>query len=297
MHQPTTPRRGPSPLRRGFTLIEVLVVVAITAVLLAVTISVGAAVVGGAKANATKDVIRVLDQIAGNYITQNDTNPSPVTHHPDDWDRFQRGQIDETAVRLVAVADARWRDEQVMLNSVGWFIQQAAEEGLGEGLSGLDTRFVAVYTPGVSAGGGDAGGGGTGPGLARVQHPALTTAFDAWGRPLRYVHPMFDGQIVQGERARGDAGRYVNVAEDRSGYLSGRERNVWLNEGFGDMQIRRNQIHPEEFALVPPEQRDSDGGICPSSRPYFYSAGPDGDPATIDDNVYSDKPRFEAPQF
>ena len=29
---------------------------------------------------------------------------------------------------------------------------------------------------------------------------------------------------------------------------------------------------------------DSDGGVCPGGQPYFYSAGPDGDPSTVEDN-------------
>jgi hypothetical protein len=35
----------------------------------------------------------------------------------------------------------------------------------------------------------------------------------------------------------------------------------------------------------------ADEGLCPGNRPYFYSAGPDGDPGTRGDNIYLETAR------
>jgi len=59
-------------------------------------------------------------------------------------------------------------------------------------------------------------------------------------------------------------------------------------------QIRRNRlikVDRDTPDLVP----DSDGGLTSGNRPYFYSAGPDGDPSTLEDNVYSNAPTHADP--
>lgn len=37
---------------------------------------------------------------------------------------------------------------------------------------------------------------------------------------------------------------------------------------------------------------DADEGFCRAGRPYFYSSGSDGDPRSVEDNVYTDRPIF-----
>ena len=64
-------------------------------------------------------------------------------------------------------------------------------------------------------------------------------------------------------------------------------RNRLVDADFGDAGLSgseggMNMGGISDFDLVP----DSDGGITSGNRPYFYSAGPDGNPATLDDNVY-----------
>ena len=41
-------------------------------------------------------------------------------------------------------------------------------------------------------------------------------------------------------------------------------------------QVRRNHIHTANGVGGTEDQPDSDGGTCVASRPYFYSAGADG---------------------
>ncbi|MEQ8770680.1 MAG: type II secretion system protein [Phycisphaerales bacterium] len=276
--------RTPSCPRRGFTLIELLVVIAILAVLVAITFTVGRSVVAGGKASRTRDAIRVMEQILGDYSTGIDGTPDAVMALPEDIEAKNRGDIGYEEVRWFPVADARWERRDVMINSGALFLAQATADGYGSGIEGIDARFIEFYTPETDST------------LApRESHPQLTTVMDGWGNPIRYVHPEWDGQIVSGTRGTNDPGGFVDVADNDNGYLFDETglRQSWIADGASQMPIRRNRILESEFASVPAEQRDSDGGVCVNqARPYFYSPGPDGDPATIEDNVYTQDPRF-----
>jgi len=274
-------RRRTGPI--GFTLIELLVSIAIMAVLISITLVVGASVVRSGKGRLTTDTIRSLDGMLSSYEGDHDEIPSGSVGHPDDVRRYNAGSISEDQIRQIPVADARWQTRGVMINSVGLFIAQIEAEGLSDMLGGFDPRMISVYSPeedtSVSAG---------------AAFPQLTTVFDAWKRPIRYVHPKFDGQIVQGTRMKGDPGNFVDVADDDAGffYNAGKPR-TWLGGG-STVMLRRNAITEVELETDPAlgEQADGDGGLATSGRPYFYSAGEDGNPATRDDNVYTQEPRF-----
>jgi len=58
---------------------------------------------------------------------------------------------------------------------------------------------------------------------------------------------------------------------------------------YGITRIRRNNV--QTAGATPSNEPDSDGGLTAASRPYFYSAGPDGDPSTVADNIYLTVPR------
>lgn len=89
----------------------------------------------------------------------------------------------------------------------------------------------------------------------------FTTVLDAWKNPIRYVHPALDGRIDP----------QVGVATLLGTAPSGRT--------YVPTEVRRMNT-------------DSDIGLCPNNRPYFYSAGPDGRPETIADNIYMVKPQI-----
>ncbi|MBK9187418.1 MAG: prepilin-type N-terminal cleavage/methylation domain-containing protein [Phycisphaerales bacterium] len=88
----------------------------------------------------------------------------------------------------------------------------------------------------------------------------FTTVLDAWKNPIRYVHPAFDGRI--------DPQKSVATL-------------------LGPATPGRTYVP----ANVLRTSADSDMGVCPNNRPYFYSAGPDGKPETIADNIYLVKPQ------
>lgn len=279
MHGHTRTRRR----RHAFTLIEILVVIAIIAVLVSITLVVGASVVRGGKARLTTDTIRSLDGMLATYVGDHDQIPDARVGHPDDVREYENGVGDLEDVRQIPVADARWERREVMINAVGLFVWQAEQAGMTDMLGGMDDRLVGVYSPETD-----------GTVAASQAFPQLTTVFDAWNRPIRYVHPKLDGQIVRDKRAKGSPGFFTDVADTNSGFFydPGGSRR-WL-DGSSSMPIRRNAITEAELDADPAlaDEADGDGGLAASGRPYFYSAGEDGNPATRDGNVYAVQPKF-----
>lgn len=157
---------------------------------------------------------------------------------------------------LLPVADARAGTE--MINSVGLFILQAEEVPTAKAsLQGLDSRQIREFQPLD----------GTTP---SNDQPLLRTVFDGWGNPIRYVHPKFHG-IIDPALSLTDPSLLGPPPTGTS---------------YAFSQIRR--LNGDAAA----DENDADGGLCVGGRPYFYSAGPDGDPSTTDDNVYTTKPQF-----
>jgi prepilin-type N-terminal cleavage/methylation domain-containing protein len=274
--------------RRGFSLIELLVVIGIIALLIAIVVAVGATVTSGAKQRATLDTIRVLDSSIDSYVASTGAIPRAWIDNP------------HVADTVLPVADAVLGaglsgdptltadspDRPRLINSVGFYLQQAAQvESANAAIQAIDDKLVAVRSTTDPVGAGD--------GMNNVGEPGIPTVLDGWGRPIRYVHPAFDGIIeANGRSANTLAGAVSPVPLLPSVAAS-------QLPGGGSFRLRRNRIMPEEFielgGQIATGQRDSDGGQCPGDRPYFYSAGPDGDPATTDNNVYSTTPNFVQP--
>ena len=118
---------------------------------------------------------------------------------------------------------------------------------------------------------------------ADLRHPLLPTPFDAWGNPIRYVHPTYQGGY--GNFFDGDGidlaqrGPNRSDLEDASRAISSSPvvpDNIFWLTGSGPPQRRGDRREPTPDGGTPT-------AACPGggTRPYFYSAGPDGDPSTI----------------
>ena len=281
--------------RHAFTLLELLIVVGIVAALVAVTTLVGTAVINQGKNRATLGVIQTLDEALAAYIDKQGENPPalvpvPVGQLPDPIAN-QMPSYDGTPLpALYPALDGRAREDNAgdmeTLNSVGLFIEsaKAVPEAI-EVINSINPRLLRLYTPNDEL------------------QPVLLTAFDAWDNPIRYVHPKFDGIIEREQRSRGDAGEPVHYENPAKGFFTAGalpptnqrirlrmnviRRNRLVDADFGDGGLSGgggglNQQSLSDFELIP----DSDGGLTSGNRPYFYSAGPDGNPATIEDNIY-----------
>jgi len=265
--------------RRAFTLVELLVAIGIIVILVALTVGVGTAVANSGRERATEGALQTLDQVLDAYIQAKGGNPPAFV------------RVDESAIptsSLVSAGkdgffplfDGYSEDDERAVNTVGLFLIAARSVPTTEDIiAGLDPKFVRRFQPGATA---------------DALQPEATTIFDAWGNPFRMVHPRFDGEILASSRTTGDPGNAIDIAASSSTYLQGIE-NRWSGDGqLGLENLRRNALNDADRQQDSTLVGDSDGGICPSPRPYFYSAGPDGDPSTTDDNIYTTRPRFES---
>lgn len=239
--------------RRGFTLIELLVVILIVSVLIALGLAVGARVVEGGKASQTRDLIKVLDNVLGNYLQATDRKVPPASIIDP---RQDEGNPSGTIVYM-PLADARDESTGQWINSVGLFLAEAERvAGVSELLQGIDAKNLRGFAYADAASITDV------PGASEQE---LKTMLDAWGNPIRFVHPAFHG--------------VRRTAEDVVDILGPAPSPA---TGYYPDEIRRD-----------PAMMDADGGLATNGQPYFYSAGPDGDPSTVEDNIYTVQPQIQ----
>jgi prepilin-type N-terminal cleavage/methylation domain-containing protein len=265
---------------RAFTLVELLVVIGIIGALIGIVLVVGQRVVGGSKEKTTREVILALDSVLTEFNAQNSGSIPPA---------YAQDPRPAARNKFWPVADA-YRDGQSPdglastatfrpINSVGLFLLQCQDVPACQKLiSGIPSKFTRQYTPDGDDANADL-----------TKQPKLLTVNDAWGNPIRYVHPAFDGLHTGGTRATGARG----AQEQINTIANFPQRSDPPAPSSEVRTIRRNALDTKDRAnwtATGPAIGDSDGGKCPGNRPYFYSAGPDGDPSTIEDNVYTTKP-------
>ncbi len=260
-------------MRRGFTLIELLVVIGIIGVLIAITLVIGGQVLTGAKSRTTADVIRQLNSITDQWVQLED-RPLPSKYvfnfgalPTNDW---------EYALADVRVSGGGVTDPAIESGARAMALLASRAE-LAEAISTLPKDFVeAVDLRAVNASGAIVG---NEPGK-----PVMSVrVIDAWKRPIRFVHPAFDGGW----------GDYWNGTS-----MVARPVTRDLNEQRGGViqttQNIRRSIMPVDPTLPINAGAigDADEGLCEGKAAYWYSTGTDGDPGTRDDNVYATQPRY-----
>ncbi len=240
---------------RGFTIIELLVVILIISVLIALGLAVGARVVGGAKTTQTRDLIKTLENVLSSYETTTDrTLPAFI----DDPRRDPTATTLGSQPTFFPLADGVAGGNNEFINSVGLFLDEARSvAGVSTLLDGLDTKNYQdfAYTPAADLSS-DAG----------APEPLLPTVLDAWGQPIRLVHPRFHGVV-----------RSTTPFDDDDFLGPAPDNGIYFPRVF-----RRD-----------PASGDADGGLTTGGRPYFYSVGPDGDASTIEDNAYTSQPNIQ----
>ena len=274
--------------RSAFTLLELLIVIAIIAGLAAITTLVGTAVLDSGKKNATLGVLQTLDEALAAYKDQKGDNPPALVEIPYERMVTPIGNVSPGESVYYPAIDGRGRentsDQLYPVNSVALFIESVRSvPKTQELITSINARYAQNYSPDED------------------YFPQLLTIFDAWGNPIRYVHPKFDGIIERSDRALADAGEPLNIVNpNKPFFVAGAlplnattvvrmkfvRRNRLVDADFGEGGLTSgggmNLGGISDFDLLP----DSDGGITSGNRPYFYSAGPDGNPATLEDNIY-----------
>lgn len=246
--------RGPRP---AFTLVELLIVIGIITILIVLGMSVAHKVSGSGRIEATKQTLRVLDSSLTEYISVKGEMPPAWVVDP--------RPNNANGATIQPVADAKnisaSGPDQVAINSVGLYMAQCKSVPSVDAIfKQLDARLIKLFDPDSPGNDND-----------MTAQTSLSTVMDAWGRPIRYVHPVFKGLLPEPPGTTFDVSTVLQKPPGK-------------NWGFKD--ILRDTT---------PGPTGTDGGIPQGNRPYFYSAGPDGDPTTTDDNVYISVPRFQKP--
>ncbi|MCB9844448.1 MAG: prepilin-type N-terminal cleavage/methylation domain-containing protein [Phycisphaeraceae bacterium] len=258
--------------QRAFTLIELLIVIAIIVILIGLAVAVGASVVGGGKKSQTQNTIRALDGLLNDYISSaGEIPPSWISDIHDDGGSTKPA-IPVADARNMSTADANADPAGFqIINSSGLLLRQLAQfSAADEVLKGLDAKIVRRAPEFVDPG----------------ESHEVPTPFDAWGGQIRYVHPAFHGKLYDPIDNPSNPRNAIRVTDLLGAPPGG---HVWAFD-----TIRRNAVKTGVGGATTKAEdlADSDGGVCPAQRPYFYSAGADGDPSTIEDNVYTTVPNF-----
>lgn len=297
---------------RGFTLIELLVVIAIISLLITIVTTVGASALSGGRSRQTQDTIRAVDAAVATYL--NDVGTVPPAFVPAFAPMVSFNGTEPpvptrdsfAAYPLLDGVDLTNGDEEnrTRINSMGLFMRALDEVGLGETLASVPSESLTRWD-------GDAdlvvesGTGVTDTG----NQPEMPTILDAWGRPLRFVHPAWDGLVTEEDnlsnaRPVGTPGTGVRpIADDPTDtgfdfWLGANKAPLGYDPSvpadFPLALVRRNFLTDadrEAWGGTTDPIGDSDGGYTVGNTPYIYSAGEDGDPSTLDGNVYTTEPR------
>lgn len=243
--------------RRAFTLIELLVVLGIIAILITLSITVGRQVSRGGEDRITRDMERVLDMTLSSWFGDKDSKFPSYLEVADS----ANGPEDKKA----AIIDATRAGRGVVAEpTLAMFLLVAKETASVDAAlkQQIDAKYLkevplrTTYDKEFWSGG----------------RNTATTITDAWGRPFRFVHPVWHGGY-------GGFVRGLSV-------VNRPDRDVPDIDGTPIPYTRSYRI-AANVALSDEILGTADEGLCPGNRPYFYSAGRDGDPGTREDNVYA----------
>jgi prepilin-type N-terminal cleavage/methylation domain-containing protein len=277
---------------RGFTLVEIMVVIVIIGILVAIAMTLANRVTQGGRNRLTEDTIRVLDTAVEAYVSEkNEKVPAywltdggmyfpmvdgrwygrPATTPP--WDIT--ADYSQPTIALFAGLMASVPAADKMIKQIDAKLVERRE---------LQNQ-VRAWGWSVGTGGGTGGGGGN-CGLRTFTGVIVK---DAFGRPIRMVHPAFDG---------GHANYFDSVSQT----MVTRVPMTLIPPRGSNLPLMNPTAFSRSYKPFDPRSTtdglavgDADEGICPANgRPYFYSAGPDGDPGTRNDNIYTTRPEFPA---
>ncbi len=273
--------------QRGFTYIEMLTVLVVIGILMAIVLRLGGSVSENGRARQTQATIATLDSALTSYLTE---RPG----------QFPADFRDSAGVQFPIIDGRCTEDIGGPPNSFTapafpslalFFASVRGNEAIESVVRGLDpSRVVQVQMSQYSS---------------RFPQPQerragasadtairMITVLDGWDRPIRFVHPKYDGgfgngfrQASPGAAAFSSVGR-ENLELDLTVAGGGTQRATFRRAAM--------PFDPSGAGYQTAWTGDADEGLSPGERPYFYSSGRDGNPGTRQDNIYSTRPNFPA---
>lgn len=310
---------------RGFTIIEILVVIAIIGIVAAIGLQVAASVAAGQRSRTSENIVRVLDQVLGEYVTVKGTippafvsgtardfmDPARTFAQPNNKLTFPiaDGRFEGRAFPIIAdlpnavTAEAQRfdRDRDPPQPTTTLFFHQLRDVTSAEAAAKLiDSRFISRAN--VSAWGWNDGDNGATPNATLNQYDAATAndatlppiygvvIRDAFDQPIRYVHPFFGG----------GHGTYADPANPTAQVRARETFSLTDSSGVTNQTgLRRTARLSRSFLPwgnttpgSPNPVGDGDEGSSANKQPYFYSIGLDKDAGKRTDNLYTVKPGF-----
>ncbi|MDX2018210.1 MAG: type II secretion system protein [Planctomycetota bacterium] len=245
---------------RAFTLIELLVVVLIISLLIGIGFVAGRQVITSQRGSSTQNTIRQLDSMLGTYITVNGAIPPA----------FREMKPLNNRISVVGdVVDPAASPARLIRGTAHVLLQVEAVPAAASVINAIEPRLIRVP--------GRAGPTSTNAVDGFGLEDNLRDILDAWGNPIRYVHPLLDG-VINDNPPKVLSSRADSYVPAPAGF-------AWVQN-----RIRRNNSVPSLTSGDP----DADGGKCQNGQPYFYSQGPDGKVGYVDSNTEEDRRNYNA---
>ena len=172
-----------TPCRRGFTLIELMVVIGIISVLIGVSLAIGPRVLDGQRTAATKNVLASLDRMLDEVVDSTGGVPPYSPHDYAGVPGARLGpQLDSPPTGPEQLPNG---DEHVRFPAAGVFINQAQGVSQAEAiLAGIAPRFIVTTqrdAP-LESGPGE-------PGVDEGAEPFIPNILDAWATRTEWESP------------------------------------------------------------------------------------------------------------
>lgn len=240
---------------RAFTLIELIVVITVIAILMTIGLLSANHIRGNSQTSVTRDLIRSLDTAYSGMVQEKSANV-PATYRDNAGNEF-------------AVIDAVVNNQTTIEPSLGLFVLAAgSDSAITTAILRADQKYVE-NKPLVSMQ--------TGWPAANAA-PSAPVLKDAWGKPIRFVHPRYAGGY-------GDYEKLVGTALN----TESRDRTTLTLKRAGNSSATIEFVRSYDPTGSMPA---ADEGLCGTNVGYFYSAGPDSNGGTRDNNVYTTVPKF-----
>jgi prepilin-type N-terminal cleavage/methylation domain-containing protein len=251
---------------RGFTMIEIVVVITIIAILTSLGLMVGNKVRLNSQVAATRSLIISLDQ---GYDSVRNEKGSSISGTWRDDRGFEFAVADAAAYAPASLPAPPL--PVIVEPSQGLLLLASGQHpALKDVILRADPRYVtkAILTSNQD-------------GFPTDNTVSVPVMKDAWGNPIRFVHPKWDNGY----------GPYWNTTTNAV-VTSGREqeRQVNLKRGPSPTSPSFTQHFVRSFRHAGGAVGIADEGVCVGGKGYFYSSGADKDPGLRDDNVYLDNP-------